>query len=98
MVQLGELMMILELHRQGLSITAIARRAGRDPRRCANILSAGSRRRFTGRARWAGPASSLRSWSFCASGSFPQVDESAEISNGSVPQRLDLGRRRRARG
>jgi uncharacterized protein YecA (UPF0149 family) len=32
MVQLGELMMILELHRQGLSITAIARRTGRDPK------------------------------------------------------------------
>ena len=32
MVQLGELMMILELHRQGLSITAVARRTGRDPK------------------------------------------------------------------
>jgi len=32
MVRLGELMMILELHRQGLSITAIARGAGRDPK------------------------------------------------------------------
>jgi len=31
-VQLGELMMILDLHRQGLSITAIARRSGRDPK------------------------------------------------------------------
>src|SRR5574340_893587 len=30
MVRLGELMMILELHRQGLSVTAIARRTGRD--------------------------------------------------------------------
>jgi transposase len=33
MVQLGELMMILELHRQGLSVTAIARRTGRDPKK-----------------------------------------------------------------
>lgn len=32
MVQLGELMMILDLHRQGLSVTAIARRTGRDPK------------------------------------------------------------------
>jgi IS30 family transposase len=32
MVRLGELMMILELHRQGVSITAIARRTGRDPK------------------------------------------------------------------
>jgi transposase len=31
-IQLGELMMILELHRQGLSITAIARRTDRDPK------------------------------------------------------------------
>ena len=40
MVQLGELMMILELHRQGLSITAIARRTGATRRRCANTSSA----------------------------------------------------------
>ena len=33
MVRLGELMMIPELHRQGLTITAIARRTGRDPKR-----------------------------------------------------------------
>ena len=33
MIQLGELVMILDLHRQGLSITAIARRTGRDPLR-----------------------------------------------------------------
>ncbi len=32
MVRLGELMMILELHRQGVSIAAIARRTGRDPK------------------------------------------------------------------
>jgi transposase len=32
MIRLGELMMVLELHRQGLSITAIARRTGRAPK------------------------------------------------------------------
>src|SRR5262245_25866946 len=32
MVQLGELMMILDLHRWGLSISAIAQRTGRDPK------------------------------------------------------------------
>lgn len=36
MVVFGELMMILKLQRQGLSITAIARRTGRDPKRCGN--------------------------------------------------------------
>lgn len=32
MIRLGELIMILELHRQGVSITAIAGRTGRDPK------------------------------------------------------------------
>ena len=32
MIQLGELIVILDLHRQGLSISAIARRTGRDPK------------------------------------------------------------------
>ena len=32
MIRLGEAMMILELHRQGLSVTAIAHRTGRDPK------------------------------------------------------------------
>ena len=41
MVQLGELMMILELHRQGLSITAIARRTGRDPKTVRKYIERG---------------------------------------------------------
>jgi transposase len=41
MVQLGELMMILELHRQGLSITAIARRTGRDPKTVREYIERG---------------------------------------------------------
>jgi transposase len=41
MVQLGELMMILELHRQGLSITAIARRTGRDPKTVRKYVERG---------------------------------------------------------
>jgi transposase len=41
MVQLGELMMILNLHRQGLSITAIARRTGRDPKTVRKYISRG---------------------------------------------------------
>jgi transposase len=40
-VQLGELMMILELHRQGLSITAIARRSGRDPKTVRKYIARG---------------------------------------------------------
>jgi transposase len=40
-VQLGELMMILELHRQGLSITAIARRTGRDPKTVRKYIERG---------------------------------------------------------
>jgi len=41
MVRLGELMMILELHRQGLSITAIARRTGRDPKTIRKYIERG---------------------------------------------------------
>jgi transposase len=41
MVRLGELMMILELHRQGLSITAIARRTGRDPKTVRKYIEQG---------------------------------------------------------
>jgi transposase len=41
MVQLGELMMILELHRQGLSVTAIARWTGRDPKTVRKYIERG---------------------------------------------------------
>jgi transposase len=41
MIQLGELMMILDLHRQGLSITAIARRTGRDPKTVRKYIERG---------------------------------------------------------
>jgi len=41
MVQLGELMMILGLHRQGLSVAAIARRTGRDPKTVRKYIERG---------------------------------------------------------
>ncbi len=41
MVRLGELMTILELHRQGLAITAIARRTGRDPKTIRKYIERG---------------------------------------------------------
>src|SRR5579863_6648186 len=41
MVRLGELMMILELYRQGVSITAIARRTGRDPKTVRKYIERG---------------------------------------------------------
>ncbi len=41
MVQLGELVMILDLHRQGLSVTAIARRTGRDPKTVRKYIERG---------------------------------------------------------
>jgi transposase len=40
-VQLGELLMILDLHRQGLSVTAIARRTGRDPKTIRKYIERG---------------------------------------------------------
>lgn len=41
MVQLGELVVILDLHRQGLSISAIARRTGRDPKTIRKYIERG---------------------------------------------------------
>jgi transposase len=41
MVKLGELMMIFELHRQGLSVTAIARRTGHDPKTVRKYIERG---------------------------------------------------------
>jgi transposase len=41
MVQLGELIVILDLHRQGLSISAIARRTGRDPKTVRKYIARG---------------------------------------------------------
>ena len=40
-IQLGELLMILDLHRQGLSISAIARRTGRDPKTIRKYIARG---------------------------------------------------------
>src|SRR6478672_7477510 len=40
-VQLGELLIILDLHRQGLSVTAIARRTGRDPKTVRKYIERG---------------------------------------------------------
>ena len=41
MIQLGELIVILDLHRQGLSISAIARRTGRDPKTVRKYIERG---------------------------------------------------------
>lgn len=41
MIRLGELMMILELHRQGVSISAISRRTGRDPKTIRKYIERG---------------------------------------------------------
>lgn len=41
MIQLGELIVILDLHRQGLSISAIARRTGRDPKTVRKYIAGG---------------------------------------------------------
>jgi predicted transcriptional regulator len=55
MVRFAELKMILELRRrQGLSITEIARRTGRDPKSIRRYIER-DRRRFTARVRSQGP-------------------------------------------
>ena len=71
MVQLGELMMILNLHRQGLSITAIARRTGRDPKTVRKYIAVGWSCRPTVLARLADQASSRPFWTICVNASPP---------------------------
>src|SRR3954453_178178 len=44
-VSLGELMMILELHRQGLTVSAIARQLGLDRKTVAKYIACGMERR-----------------------------------------------------
>jgi transposase len=41
MIQLGELIVILDLHRQGLSVSAISRRTGRDPKTVRKYIERG---------------------------------------------------------
>ena len=41
MIKLGELVMILDLHRQGLSVSAIARQVGVDRKTVRNYLAKG---------------------------------------------------------
>jgi transposase len=41
MIQLGDLIVILDLHRQGLSVSAIARRTGRDPKTVRKYIARG---------------------------------------------------------
>lgn len=41
MIELGDLIVILDLHRQGLSISAIARRTGRDPKTVRKYIERG---------------------------------------------------------
>ena len=67
MVQLGELMMILDLHRQGLTVTAIARRTGRDRKTVRKYIERGLEPPAYGPRRRADRASSPRSWAICAS-------------------------------
>jgi transposase len=72
MIRLGELMMILELHRQGLSITAIARRTGRDPKTVRKYVERGVEAPVYGpRARSVARARSRPIWRSCASGLRP---------------------------
>ena len=41
MVKIGELMMILDLHRQGLSVAAIARETGKDAKTIRRYIARG---------------------------------------------------------
>jgi transposase len=66
-VRIGELVMIMELHRQGLSPSAIARQLGIDRRRFANTSPLASSRPATVRDRL-GLKAPMPSCRICASG------------------------------
>ena len=61
-------MMILELHRQGLTITAIARRTGRDPKTVRKYIERGIEAPVYGPRSVGRPSKLFRLWDFCASG------------------------------
>ena len=50
MIQLGELVMILDLHRQGLGVSAIARRVGIDRKTVRKYIESGLERPTYGHA------------------------------------------------
>lgn len=68
-VQLRELLMILDLHRQGLSVSAIARRTGRDPKTVRKYIERGLELPAMGRDRWGGQTRSRPLSTICANGS-----------------------------
>jgi hypothetical protein len=68
MVQLGELMMILELHRQGLSVTAIARRTRRDLKTVRKYIERGIEAPVYGPRSVGRPSKLAPFMEFCASG------------------------------
>jgi hypothetical protein len=82
-------MMILDLHRQGLSVTAIARRTAATRRPCANTSN--SSLRSTGRGKSADRASSRPISTICGSASPPSPNSALQlIMTGGVPQELRL--------
>jgi transposase len=80
MVQLGELMMILELHRQGLAITAIARRTGRDPKTVRKYIERGVEASVYGPRSVGRPSKLAPSWNSCASVSSPPDLSAARLT------------------
>ena len=66
MIKLGELVMILDLHRQGLSVSAIARQVGVDRKTVRTYIAKGLEPP-TYKKRAPAPASSIASSRICAS-------------------------------
>jgi transposase len=69
MIQLGDLIVILDLHRQGLSVSAIARRTGRDPKTIRKYIARGLEPPAYGHGRLAGRASWRPISTICVSAS-----------------------------
>jgi transposase len=69
MIQLGDLIVILDFHQQGLSISAIARRTGRDPKTVRKYIERGLERPAYSPRQAGRPASWRPISTICASGS-----------------------------
>ena len=69
MIKLGEVMMILDLHRQGLSVSAIARELGIDRKTVRQYIARGLEPPVYGPRKPPPAAASIRSCRICGSGS-----------------------------
>jgi transposase len=81
-IKLGEVVMIVDLHRQGLSVSAIAEHLGIDRKTVRKYIARGLEPPVYG-PRQPRPGASTRSSRICANGSRPGPVSLADASGGS---------------